>query len=209
MWGIPRAIRPPISSAGSPECRANPSFTPWVSMHLACLQKSTRSRPIPPLARRRAEHCNLHAATQEPRIQLRLESGSRHNRSRVIFAGPNGYSSFSSILGSMRRNKRDVPFPNCDSSRSQGGRRIGRTPLPRLAPISYLGEALVNWCPGLGTVLANEEVQDGKSERGGHPIQRIPLRQWLLRITSYAERLLADLEGLDWSPSIKKLQQDG
>ena len=74
--------------------------------------------------------------------------------------------------------------------------------------LAYQDEALVNWCPGLGTVLANEEVIDGKSERGGHPVQRIPLRQWMLRITSYADRLLSDLDGLDWSPSIKKLQID-
>ena len=74
--------------------------------------------------------------------------------------------------------------------------------------LAYQDDALVNWCPGLGTVLANEEVIDGRSERGDHPVQRIPLRQWMLRITAYAERLLADLDQLDWSPSIKKLQAD-
>ncbi len=55
--------------------------------------------------------------------------------------------------------------------------------------LAYQGEALVNWCPALGTVLANEEVVDGKSERGGHPVERRPLRQWMLRITAYADRL--------------------
>lgn len=74
--------------------------------------------------------------------------------------------------------------------------------------LAYQDDALVNWCPALGTVLANEEVIDGKSERGNHPVQRIPLRQWMLRITAYADRLLGDLDGLDWSPSIKKLQSD-
>jgi leucyl-tRNA synthetase len=74
--------------------------------------------------------------------------------------------------------------------------------------LAYQDDALVNWCPGLGTVLANEEVIDGRSERGDHPVQRIPLRQWMLRITAYADRLLSDLDGLDWSPSIKKLQAD-
>ncbi|MEQ1824590.1 MAG: leucine--tRNA ligase [Pirellula sp.] len=74
--------------------------------------------------------------------------------------------------------------------------------------LAYQDEALVNWCPGLGTVLANEEVIDGKSERGSHPVQRMPLRQWMLRITAYGDRLLHDLEGLDWSPGIKKLQAD-
>lgn len=74
--------------------------------------------------------------------------------------------------------------------------------------LAYQDDALVNWCPALGTVLANEEVIDGRSERGDHPVQRIPLRQWMLRITAYADRLLADLDSLDWSPGIKKLQAD-
>jgi leucyl-tRNA synthetase len=74
--------------------------------------------------------------------------------------------------------------------------------------LAYQAEVPVNWCEALGTVLANEEVIDGKSERGGHPVVRMPLRQWLLRITTYAERLLEDLEPLDWSESIKKMQRD-
>ena len=60
--------------------------------------------------------------------------------------------------------------------------------------LAYEAEAPVNWCPALGTVLANEEVIDGKSERGGHPVERVPMRQWMLRITAYADRLLEDLE---------------
>src|SRR5690606_11068856 len=63
------------------------------------------------------------------------------------------------------------------------------------------------WCPALGTVLANEEVIDGKSERGGHPVVRMPMRQWMLRITAYAERLEKDLELLDWPTSVKALQR--
>ena len=74
--------------------------------------------------------------------------------------------------------------------------------------LAYQSDELVNWCPALGTVLANEEVIDGKSERGEHPVERIPLRQWMLRITAYADRLESDLEGLDWSHGIKKLQSD-
>ncbi len=74
--------------------------------------------------------------------------------------------------------------------------------------LAYQDDALVNWCPALGTVLSNEEVIDGKSERGSHPVQRIPLRQWMLRITAYADRLISDLDGLDWSPGIKKLQSE-
>ena len=74
--------------------------------------------------------------------------------------------------------------------------------------LAYQSEAPVNWCPALGTVLANEEVIGGVSERGGHPVVRIPLRQWMLRITAYADRLESELEPLDWPASIKKLQCD-
>mgnify|MGYP000073692930 CR=1 FL=1 len=74
--------------------------------------------------------------------------------------------------------------------------------------LAYEHEAPVNWCPALGTVLANEEVVGGVSERGGHPVIRKPMRQWMLRITKFAERLLDGLDGLDWSDSIKKLQSD-
>ena len=74
--------------------------------------------------------------------------------------------------------------------------------------LAYQAEALVNWCPALGTVLANEEVVDGKSERGGHSVERRPLRQWMLRITAYADRLENDLKSLNWPDSIKKLQSD-
>jgi leucyl-tRNA synthetase len=103
------------------------------------------------------------------------------------------------------------------------GRPIGELPIPpevrangdrevrayqdskRLA---YQAEVPVNWCSALGTVLANEEVVDGKSERGGHPVVRMPLRQWLLRITAYAERLLDDLALVKWPESIQKMQRD-
>src|ERR1700722_6412649 len=74
--------------------------------------------------------------------------------------------------------------------------------------LAYQAEVPVNWCPELGTVLANEEVIDGKSERGNHPVVRMPLRQWLLRITAYADRLLDDLALVDWPESIKKMQRD-
>jgi len=74
--------------------------------------------------------------------------------------------------------------------------------------LAYEDEVLVNWCPALGTVLANEEVVGGLSERGGHPVFRKPMRQWMLRITEYAERLLKDLNEVDWPESIKKLQID-
>lgn len=74
--------------------------------------------------------------------------------------------------------------------------------------LAYVAEVPVNWCPALGTVLANEEVIDGLSERGGHPVIRKPMRQWILKITEYAERLLEDLEELDWTESIKDMQRN-
>jgi len=119
-----------------------------------------------------------------------------------------------------------------DAQRTGKGRPISELPIPAdvrsvLAPgespgentaairkyqdqnrLAYQHEAPVNWCPALGTVLANEEVIDGKSERGSHPVQRIPLRQWMLRITSYADRLMNELEPLHWPESIKALQRN-
>jgi leucyl-tRNA synthetase len=74
--------------------------------------------------------------------------------------------------------------------------------------LAYVAEAPVNWCPQLGTVLANEEVIDGKSEVGGFPVIRRPMRQWMLRITAYADRLIDELSGLDWPESIKLLQRN-
>jgi leucyl-tRNA synthetase len=74
--------------------------------------------------------------------------------------------------------------------------------------LAYVSEAPVNWCPELGTVLANEEVIDGKSEVGGFPVIRKPMRQWMLRITAYAERLLSDLDTIDWSDSLKEMQRN-
>jgi leucyl-tRNA synthetase len=74
--------------------------------------------------------------------------------------------------------------------------------------LAYLSDTMVNWCPQLGTVLANEEVKDGVSERGGYPVERKLMKQWSLRITAYADRLLNDLEGIDWTESIKEAQRN-
>ena len=74
--------------------------------------------------------------------------------------------------------------------------------------LAYVSEAPVNWCPELGTVLANEEVKDGVSEVGGFPVVRRPMQQWMLRITEYAQRLLEDLDGIDWSDSLKEMQRN-
>jgi leucyl-tRNA synthetase len=85
----------------------------------------------------------------------------------------------------------------------------GRRELLDSYRLAYLHEAPVNWCPALGTVLANEEVTaDGRSERGNHPVYRRPLKQWMMRITAFADRLLADLDLLDWNDSIKQMQRN-
>ncbi|MGZ3864113.1 MAG: leucine--tRNA ligase [Bacteroidia bacterium] len=73
--------------------------------------------------------------------------------------------------------------------------------------IAYLGEAYVNWCPALGTVLANDEVKDGVSERGGYPVERKLMKQWSMRITAYAQRLLDGLDKIDWTESLKESQR--
>jgi leucyl-tRNA synthetase len=105
--------------------------------------------------------------------------------------------------GRKRRGKgrpiTDLPIPQetSDPDAYRDARRL-----------AYRGEVPVNWCQELGTVLANEEVIDGKSERGGFPVIRMPLIQWMLRITAYAERLVDDLEDLDWPRPIKEMQRN-
>ncbi|MDP7031626.1 MAG: leucine--tRNA ligase [Gemmatimonadota bacterium] len=74
--------------------------------------------------------------------------------------------------------------------------------------LAYRAEVPVNWCPELGTVLANEEIIDGLSERGGHPVERRPLLQWMLRITAYADRLIEDLDSVDWPEPVKAMQRN-
>jgi len=98
----------------------------------------------------------------------------------------------------------ELPIPDDVKAKGDGAVSAYRD-TKRLA---YQVEAPVNWCPALGTVLANEEVVDGKSERGSHPVVRMPLRQWMLRITAYAERLLDDLALVDWTEAIKEMQRN-
>ncbi len=119
----------------------------------------------------------------------------------------------------------NYPWTGPDGERRVGkGRPIAELPIPAEVRsqgdvavrkyqdahrLAYIHEAPVNWCPALGTVLANEEVTaDGKSDRGNHPVERRRLKQWMLRITAYAERLIDELEPLNWSESIKALQKN-
>jgi len=102
-------------------------------------------------------------------------------------------------LTGLRAHSGDLP---------PGRRQTVREAIIEHHRLAYVSEAPVNWCPALGTVLANEEVIDGRSEVGGHPVERRPMRQWMLRITAYAQRLIDELEGLDWPESIKLLQRN-
>lgn len=116
-----------------------------------------------------------------------------------------------------------ILFDTWYDSQQQKGRPIAELPIPPEIEVegeaaveqyrdehrlAYQLEAPVNWCPVLGTVLANEEVINGVSERGGHPVVRIPMRQWMLRITAYADRLEKDLDDVDWAEGIKLLQRN-
>lgn len=74
--------------------------------------------------------------------------------------------------------------------------------------LTYVADSVVNWCPALGTVLANDEIKDGRSERGNHPVERKKMKQWMMRITAYADRLLENLNDLDWSDALKEMQRN-
>jgi len=106
----------------------------------------------------------------------------------------------------LQRGRAIAELPIPEQVTSQGDRAV--SDYQDQHRLAYQSEAPVNWCPALGTVLANEEVISGKSERGGHPVVRKPLRQWMLRITAYADRLEKDLEAVDWPAGIKALQRN-
>ena len=114
----------------------------------------------------------------------------------------------SQLMQQFESGERRVELPNNTNklwSECDAGERRAAIDNMRL---TYLGEQLVNWCPKLGTVLANEEVIDGKSERGGFPVMRQPLKQWMFRITKYAHRLLNDLKLVDWPESTRTQQAE-
>jgi leucyl-tRNA synthetase len=98
----------------------------------------------------------------------------------------------------------ELPIPDSIEAQGEAATRLYQDS-KRLA---YQAESPVNWCAALGTVLADEEVIDGRSERGNHPVQRVMLRQWMLRITEYADRLVEDLDTLQWPDPIKEMQRN-
>ncbi|MFO0875204.1 MAG: leucine--tRNA ligase [Phycisphaerales bacterium] len=122
----------------------------------------------------------------------------------IAFVGPSGELVRPGLAGQMEALAGDPVGARKWHELSTGERREFLDNL-RLA---YRGEQTVNWCPKLGTALANEEVVDGRSERGGFPVLRLPLRQWMFRITAYAERLLRDLDSVKWPESTRIMQTE-
>ncbi|RME60668.1 MAG: leucine--tRNA ligase [Candidatus Dadabacteria bacterium] len=114
------------------------------------------------------------------------------------------YNSWFDEEAQKARPIEELPIP--DEIKAQGEKAI--LDYQAQFRLAYYGEAMVNWCPALGTVLANEEVINGRSERGGHEVFRKPMKQWMLRITKYADRLLKELDFLDWPESIKEQQRN-
>ncbi len=120
---------------------------------------------------------------------------------RSPVAGPAAGTTAVSVDAVRAANPAGLPWAELD--------RVARRRVVDAHRLAYISEQLVNWCPGLGTVLANEEVTaEGRSDIGNYPVFRRPLRQWVLRITAYAERLVADLDLVDWSDSIKQMQRN-
>ena len=164
----------------------------WDAFGLPAEQYAVETNTHPRITTR-TEHQHLPPADPGPRLQLRLGSRGRYHRSEVCTMDAVDLPAIVRHLVRRRGRKgrpiAELPIPPEVRAKGEAAVRSYRDS-KRLA---YQIEAPVNWCPALGTVLANEEVIDGKSERGGHPVVRMPLRQWMLRITAYAERLLDDL----------------
>ena len=167
----------------------------WDAFGLPAEQYAIRTGQHPEITTR-AEHRPFQEAVETDRIFLRLGARNQHGRSQISTAGRNGFFSRFTTPGLTRNRARR------SRSHTYGGDD------PDSVRLAYVAEVPVNWCPELGTVLANEEVIDGKSEVGGFPVVRRPMRQWMLRITAYAERLIDELESLDWPEGIKLLQRN-
>ena len=205
-----RATRPPTSSAAIERMRGKSVLHPmgWDAFGLPAEQHAIKTG-TPPRITTEKNIANVPPAGEDARLQLRLGPRAGHDRRRLFPLDAVDLPAAVRHLVRRRRSSAAGRSPSCrfpPTSQPQGDEAVRRyQDEHRLA---YQLEAPVNWCPALGTVLANEEVIDGKSERGGHPVVRMPLRQWMLRITAYAERLENDLDGLDWSESIKALQRN-
>ena len=175
-----------------------------------------------PARHHRGEHRQHEAPDARARPRSRPAPRARPPPTSTTTAGRSGSSCRSTTPGTTTTPTAPGRSPSWSTSsragdarrrptaaRSTRSRRAEQRELVDSYRLAYIAEAPVNWCPGLGTVLANEEVTaDGRSERGNFPVYKRPLKQWMMRITAYADRLLADLDLLDWSESIKLMQRN-
>ena len=219
------ATSPPTSSAASAACRATTCCTRWRSTRSACPPSSTRCR--------RASTRAPPPRRTSPIMQRQLRRlGLAHDARRSFATIDPGYVRwtqwiFLQIFDSWYDET--APRPTAASAgrarspswsreydvRASRGARVGdlddvaRRRVLDTHRLAYVSETPVNWCPGLGTVLANEEVTaDGRSERGNFPVFQRSLRQWNMRITAYADRLIDDLERIDWPEKVKAMQRN-
>ena len=171
--------------------------------NIANMRRQLRALGLGPRPAPRRRH---HRRRLLPLDAVDLPAALRRLVRRRRRTGPARSPSCSPSSRTAPRAESDANPTGCRGTSSTARQRRELVDSYRLA---YLDEAPVNWCPALGTVLANEEVTaDGRSERGNHPVYRRPLKQWMLRITAYADRLLADLDLLDWPDSIKLMQRN-
>jgi leucyl-tRNA synthetase len=192
----PRATPPPTSSPLQAACAASTCCTRWAGTPSACPPSSTRSK-----------------TGTHPRVTTRRTSTPSAARSKRSASATTGTARSTPPTPATTWTQWIFLQLYDTWSSDAAGRPIAELPIPAEGASpgrpAGLPEAPVNWCPALGTVLANEEVIDGKSERGGHPVVRMPMKQWMLRITAYAERLLADLEGSTGPSRIKRCSATG
>ena len=215
MSAIPKGIPPPISSAATSECGASTCCIPmgWDAFGLPAEQYAVQTNTHPRIT--------TQANIDNFRRQIK-SLGFSYDWDREIDTTDPQLLQMDAV--DLPQDLRHLVRPRFRMDRPHGalrkgkGRPIAELPIPpgtddpdayrdsrRLA---YRALVPVNWCPELGTVLANEEVIDGKSERGGYPVVRMPLTQWMLRITAYAERLIDDLDDVDWPRPIKDMQRN-
>ncbi len=168
----------------------DPTYYKWTQWIFLQLYNSWFSEPETPGKERGNEGVKQGRARPITQLAREFESGTRVVR-------------FNPQAGELSREDRERDLGPWTSLDAATRRRIINS--YRLA---YLAESIVNWCPKLGTVLANDEVIDGRSERGGHPVLRKPMKQWMFRITAYADRLLDGLKHLDWPASTRTMQEE-
>src|SRR6476661_2931263 len=179
--------------------------TRWASTRLACPPSSTRSRPARTRASAPRPISSISVASWAGWASDTTPAAASPPPTSTTTSGRSGSSCRSTTPGSTRPGARTLDDGR-EWSQLSAGERADVVDIYRLV---YRADSMVNWCPGLGTVLANEEVtSDGRSERGNFPVFRKRLRQWMMRITAYSDRLLDDPDLLDWPEKVKTMQRN-